>query len=60
MTIKPTEEDRKLFLERVNAAYAALRKNEKVRREAQEELSEWDGTLLDGLEDEPPWETMEE
>jgi hypothetical protein len=53
MSGKLTEEDRTLLLERFNAAYAALRKNRKEWIEVQEELAEWDCTLLDGLDEEP-------
>ena len=40
---------RHCFLEEVNAAYAALRKDPKAWSEIAEERAEWDVTLADGL-----------
>ena len=43
---------RKSFLESANAAFAALRKDPKAWRRAQEERAAWDVTLRDDLEKE--------
>lgn len=43
------------FLEKTTKQYAALRKDKKASAEMDKELQEWDGTLLDGLDDKP-WE----
>ena len=40
---------RRRFLEEVNAAYTPLRQNAETWREVEQERSEWDGTLGDGL-----------
>lgn len=40
---------RRHFLEDVNAAYAALRKDPEVWKAVEEERSDWDVTLGDGL-----------
>ncbi len=42
---------RQQFLETVNAAYATLRTDEETWNDYEAELSEWDVTLTDGLED---------
>lgn len=42
---------RKLYLEGLNADYAALRENPKAWQEHQEELALWDTTNNDGLGD---------
>ena len=42
---------RKVILDAVNKSFATLRENEKVRKEYEEELEDWDGTLADGLEE---------
>lgn len=42
---------RQRFLEEVNAAYAAIRQDEKVWSAVEKERAEWDATLLDGLRD---------
>ena len=42
---------RKVILDAVNKSFAGLRENEKVRKEYEEELEDWDGTLADGLEE---------
>jgi len=42
---------RKVILDAVNKSFASLRENEKVRKEYEEELEDWDGTLADGLEE---------
>lgn len=44
------ERERQVYLESLNASYAALRLDPKAWAEFQNELSEWDGTLNDGLE----------
>jgi len=38
------------FLDEVNAAYARLRADPKAWKEELAERKEWDGTLMDGLE----------
>lgn len=40
---------RRLFLERANAAFAALRENTDVWQAEQTERTEWEATLEDGL-----------
>ena len=45
------EFDRKLFWERTNSAYAALKKNPIAWKKEQEERLAWDVTLADGLAD---------
>ncbi len=47
---------RSRFLDRANAAYAALRADPEAWAAEQEERAAWDATLLDGLEDEGPSE----
>ena len=42
---------KRLFWERTNAAFAALRNDPKAWQEEQEERSAWDATLTDDLED---------
>ena len=42
---------RKVILDAVNKSFARLRENEKARKEYEEELEDWDGTLADGLEE---------
>ena len=42
---------RKLYLEGLNADYAALRRDPKAWSDFQKELAEWDATNNDGLED---------
>ncbi len=42
---------RKLFLEKANAAFAALKADPQAWKEEQEERAAWDVTLLDGLKD---------
>jgi hypothetical protein len=44
--------ERETILKQANDAYASMKKNPKEWREYQEELSLWDSTLNDGLEDE--------
>jgi len=44
--------ERDVILKQANAAYMEMRKNDKECAEEQEELSLWDATLQDGLEDE--------
>ena len=44
--------ERDVILKRANAAYIEIRKNDKELTEEPEELSLWDATLQDGLEDE--------
>ncbi len=39
-----------------NAAYAALRADPIANAEWQAEMALWDSTLMDGLEDEPPYD----
>ena len=46
---------RRRFIERANRAYAALKSDEKNWAAYQKEMSELEGTLMDGLEDEPPY-----
>lgn len=49
------ERRRRKFFEELNAAYEELRKDPQAWRQHQEELALWDCTLMDGLEDEPPY-----
>ncbi|MGB4437423.1 MAG: toxin-antitoxin system protein [Acetomicrobium sp.] len=42
---------RKLFLEKANAAFAALKADPQAWKEEQEERTAWDVTFLDGLKD---------
>jgi len=42
---------RKLFLEKANAAFAALKADPQAWKEEQEERTAWDVALLDGLKD---------
>ena len=51
-TVEKAIEDyrRKLFLEKANEAFAALRNNPQAWQEELEERSAWDVTLTDGLE----------
>jgi hypothetical protein len=44
------ERSRRLYLEGLNADYAALNRDHKATAEFQNELAEWDTTNLDGLE----------
>ena len=46
---------RRRFIERANRAYAALKSDEEKWAAHQKEISELEGTLMDGLEDEPPY-----
>jgi hypothetical protein len=46
---------RKLFIERVNAGYAALRADPEAWAEFQAELHAWDSTLMDGLDPRERW-----
>jgi hypothetical protein len=41
---------RRLFLEQVNEAYAALNEDPAARAQWEQELREWDATLGDGLD----------
>lgn len=47
---------REEFFHQFNEAYARLRADPEAWAEILEERREWDCTLMDGLEDEPPWE----
>lgn len=47
---------REEFFRQGNEAYARLREDPKAWAELLAERAEWDCTLMDGLEDEPPWE----
>jgi predicted transcriptional regulator len=42
---------RQLFLEKANAAFAALKANQQAWEEEKEERAAWDVALLDGLKD---------
>ena len=44
------EQQRKLYFEATNAAYAALKRDPKAWAEFQKEIAIWDTTNLDGLE----------
>jgi hypothetical protein len=46
---------RKLFLEAVNAGYAALRADPEAWAEELAERKPWDATLMDGLDPEERW-----
>lgn len=46
---------RQRFLEEVNAAYAALRQDQKIWAEIQKEREGWDVTLADGLDPNEEW-----
>lgn len=48
------EERRRLFIAEANASYAAVHQDPKAWAALQAERAEWDATLLDGLEAEPP------
>ena len=50
-----SEYERKQFLEECNAAYARLRADPEAWQEELEERALWDCTLMDGLEDDPPY-----
>lgn len=50
-----SEYERKKFLEGVREDYARLRADPEAWREELEERALWDVTLMDGLEDEPPY-----
>jgi len=43
------------FIYQLNAGYARLRRDPAAWAEELEEQRLWDRTLMDGLEDEPPW-----
>jgi ADP-ribose pyrophosphatase YjhB (NUDIX family) len=45
---------RSLILDVTNRAYAALRTDPEAWAEVEAEREEWEGTLADGLEDDPP------
>ncbi len=45
------ERRRRIYLEGLNADYAALKKNPKLNAEFEKELEAWDVTNSDGLED---------
>jgi hypothetical protein len=47
------------FIHQLNAGYARLRRDPVAWAEELEEQRLWDKTLMDGLEDEPPWEDDE-
>lgn len=49
------EYQRKLFVESVNAGYAALRADPEAWAEFQAELQLWDSTLMDGLDPNEHW-----
>ena len=42
---------REIFLQKVNAAFEALRKNPKAWKEELKERENWDSTLLDNVKD---------
>lgn len=44
---------RRLYLEGLNSDYASLQGDPGAAKELEAELAEWDGTNLDGIEDEP-------
>lgn len=45
------DRQRKLYLEGLNADYAALKKNPKAWAEFKKEMTAWDATNLDGMEE---------
>ena len=47
---------REELLRKGNEAYARLREDPEAWAEELEERRLWDTTLMDGLEDDPPWE----
>jgi hypothetical protein len=51
---------RQWFFETANEAYARLRNDPAAWADWQSELAAWDATLMDGLEDEPPFELTED
>ena len=53
------EYQKRLFWEQTNAAYAALRKDEKAWKEELTEREAWDATLSDGLEAETEGEACD-
>jgi hypothetical protein len=46
-------------MRRVNASFARLRRDPAAWAEELEERRLFENTLMDGLEDEPPWEEAE-
>ena len=46
---------RRRFIEKANRAYAAIKSDEEKWAAYQKEINELEGTLMDGLEDEPPY-----
>jgi hypothetical protein len=46
---------RKVFIEKVNAGYAALRADPVAWAEVEAERRAWDATLMDGLDPEERW-----
>jgi hypothetical protein len=49
------EHRRRLFMDEVNAAYAALRQDPEAWAEVLKERAEWDATLMDGLDPNEQW-----
>ena len=49
------EERRRQYFDRLHADYHALRADPEAWAEHQEETALWDNTLMDGLENEPPY-----
>ena len=47
------QERRKIFLDQLDAGYAAMRRDPQALGEFRDELAEWDVTLTDGLEARP-------
>lgn len=54
-----TRQEAEDLLRRGNEAYARLREDPEAWAEVLRERAEWDCTLMDGLEDEPPWPKAE-
>ena len=50
------EERRRRFFDEADIAYARLRADPEAWAEELEERALWDNTLMDGLEDEPPYD----
>lgn len=44
------------FFKRLGEDFRRLQSDPEEWADYQRELAEWDATLMDGLEDEPPWE----
>lgn len=48
--------ENRLWWQEVHASYAQLKADPVAWQDYQDECKVWEATLMDGLEDEPPWE----